>query len=90
MTEQFLCLLRQKGVSFDEIDVGASESVKVGDVDDALKFLKGGGVEGNLNAIDEKKLLKKIDWTIMPLLFLTYYLQYTDKNLRKDSINAYH
>lgn len=54
------------------------------DVDDALKFLKVEVAEGSLDAIDEKKLIRKIDWFIMPMLFSVYYLQYTDKTLRTE------
>ena len=54
------------------------------DVDEALNFLRGEGDEhGNLTEIDEAKLVHKIDMYIMPLLFMVYYLQYTDKTLGK-------
>lgn len=30
-------------------------------------------------AMDDKKLVRKIDWHILPILFLTYFLQMIDK-----------
>ncbi|KAI1621236.1 major facilitator superfamily domain-containing protein [Exophiala viscosa] len=36
---------------------------------------------GEVTSIDDKKLLRKIDWLLMPLMFSVYYLQYTDKTL---------
>ncbi|KAI0381912.1 allantoate permease [Hypomontagnella monticulosa] len=57
-----------------------SKVVKIEDVDDALVFL------GQQNARaptpeDEKKLIKKIDKRIVPLMFVCYTLQYLDKTL---------
>ncbi|OAA70596.1 allantoin permease [Cordyceps fumosorosea ARSEF 2679] len=51
------------------------------DVDEALKFL---GSEGDIPPMsegDEKRLLRKIDWHIMPLITCCYFLQYLDKTL---------
>jgi hypothetical protein len=33
--------------------------------------------------LEEMALLKKIDWTITPLLAAVYFLQFVDKNLSK-------
>lgn len=30
-------------------------------------------------AMDDKKLVRKIDWQILPIMFLTYFLQMIDK-----------
>lgn len=30
-------------------------------------------------AMDDKKLIRKIDWQILPIMFLTYFLQMIDK-----------
>jgi hypothetical protein len=51
-----------------------------GTVDAALEFLQaeGGAI---LSEIDEKKLVRKIDWMIMPLMWACYNLQYLDKVL---------
>ena len=65
--------------SAGSVDVTSS----LADVDDALRFLKAGGQNGDFNSVDERRLLRKIDWYIMPMLFGVYFLQYTDKSLRK-------
>lgn len=59
----------------------SSENEKYQSVDSALEFLRsdGNGVESEL--VDEKKLLRKIDILIMPLLFGAYLFQYMDKSL---------
>lgn len=62
--------------SIDEKFVGAK------DVDEALQFLHAHAATAQLTEIDEKKLMRKVDWMIMPLMFAVYYLQYTDKTLR--------
>jgi len=49
--------------------------------DAALEFLRSGGEAKPMTASDEKALLRKIDWRIMPLMFGCYTLQYLDKTL---------
>ena len=44
--------------------------------DEALKFLHGDIDHGLVTAVDEKKLLRKIDWMIVPLMWSCYFLQY--------------
>ncbi|EXJ59209.1 hypothetical protein A1O7_06641 [Cladophialophora yegresii CBS 114405] len=51
------------------------------DVDAALGFLRNNAASGEVVHIDEKKLMRKVDWMVMPLMFACYYLQYTDKTL---------
>lgn len=29
--------------------------------------------------VDDKKLLRRVDWQILPIMFLTYFLQFVDK-----------
>ena len=29
--------------------------------------------------LDDKKLLRRVDWQILPIMFLTYFLQFVDK-----------
>jgi hypothetical protein len=53
-------------------------------VDEALHFLDDSHVaEGEFSDINDKKLMRKIDWMLMPLMFACYFLQYSDKTLRK-------
>ena len=54
------------------------KNIASGDVDEALKFLRDGGVSSAAE-ISEKALLRKIDW--MLLMFACYFLQYMDKTL---------
>lgn len=54
------------------------------DGDEALRFLKNQHDVGELTAEEEKKLLRKVDWMIMPLMWSCYCLQYLDKTLGVD------
>lgn len=61
------------------------------DIDEALVYLQDhiDAGAGQSLEIDDKKLIRKIDWMLMPLMFACYYLQYTDKTLsrsHKDTI----
>ena len=60
------------------------------DGDEALRFLKNQHDVGELTAEEEKKLLRKIDWMIMPLMWSCYCLQYLDKTLGMDSLPHFH
>lgn len=51
------------------------------DGDAALRFLRAHLAEDEAQAVDEKALVRKIDWMIMPLMFGCYFLQYLDKTL---------
>ena len=51
--------------------------------DEALQFLKNQHDVGELTPEEEKRLLRKIDWMIMPLMWSCYCLQYLDKTLGK-------
>ncbi len=49
--------------------------------DEALGFLEQHADTSDLPEVDDKKLMRCVDWMIMPLMFACYYLQYTDKTL---------
>ncbi|ROV93823.1 hypothetical protein VMCG_08817 [Cytospora schulzeri] len=49
-------------------------------VDAALEFLASEEI-GIMTEVDEKKLVRKIDWRIMPVMWACYNLQYLDKTL---------
>lgn len=49
-------------------------------VDAALEFLHAGDASV-VSDIDEKKLVRKVDWMIIPLMWACYNLQYLDKVL---------
>ena len=56
----------------DSIDVGIEKVLASKDVDEALKFMRDHDVEGAIDDIDDKKLMRKVDWMVMvsSLLFL--------------------
>ncbi|KAK7714463.1 hypothetical protein SLS57_007191 [Botryosphaeria dothidea] len=56
-------------------------NIVVKDGDEALKFLAAEFTAGELSDIDEKALVRKIDWMILPLMWCCYCLQYLDKTL---------
>ncbi|KAK3708023.1 hypothetical protein LTR37_011716 [Vermiconidia calcicola] len=51
------------------------------DGDKALEFLRTEADVGEGENIDEKRLVRKIDRQIVPLMFCCYFLQYLDKSL---------
>ncbi|KAK8108515.1 hypothetical protein PG984_014316 [Apiospora sp. TS-2023a] len=50
------------------------------DADAALEFMNHESA-GTITEVDEKKLVRKIDWRIVPLMWACYNLQYLDKTL---------
>jgi hypothetical protein len=70
-----------------DVEIGSVAVVDdhIKDGDEALRFLKNQHVVGEMTAEDEKKLVRKIDWMIMPLMWSCYCLQYLDKTLGEDS-----
>lgn len=68
-----------------QVDEKAPEKSAYKDADKALEFLRINeeGEEGTVVSIDEKTLVKKIDWMIVPIMFACYFLQYLDKSLCK-------
>ena len=67
------------------VDEKTPEKSAYKDADKALEFLRINeeGEEGTVVSIDEKTLVKKIDWMIVPIMFACYFLQYLDKSLRE-------
>lgn len=58
-----------------------NEKVDIKDGDKALEFLRTEAEVGEGEDIDEKRLVRKIDWMIVPLMFCCYLMQYLDKTL---------
>ncbi|KUI63989.1 hypothetical protein VM1G_10738 [Cytospora mali] len=56
------------------------QSLEHKDVDAALEFLNAEEL-GTMSVVDEKQLVRKIDWRIMPVMWACYNLQYLDKTL---------
>lgn len=67
-----------RGISPDA-DIGEVKDVR--NADAALSFLRRESVVRPMTGKDEKKLVRKIDWYIMPLMWSCYCLQYLDKTL---------
>jgi hypothetical protein len=65
----------------DESIVEDGKTIHSKNVDEALRFLEQNVTSGDLPEIDDKKLMRRVDWMIMPLMFACYYLQYSDKTL---------
>lgn len=67
------------------VDEKAPEEGAYKDADKALEFLRVNedGEVGTVVAVDEKALVRKIDWMIVPIMFACYFLQYLDKSLCK-------
>ncbi|KAH6611808.1 major facilitator superfamily domain-containing protein [Boeremia exigua] len=65
------------------VDEKMPEKSEYKNADKALEFLRfnGDAEEGTVVAVDEKALVKKIDWMIVPIMFACYFLQYLDKSL---------
>jgi len=68
-----------------DIEIGTvHETTKNGD--SALEFLKNAHDVGALTPEGERRLLRKIDWMIMPLMWCCYCLQYLDKTLGMEGL----
>ena len=63
--------------------VGPEKQVATKDADDALEFLRSQDETAVFDDVSEKKLMRKVDGMLMPLMFMCNYLQYTDKTLSK-------
>jgi hypothetical protein len=65
-----------------DVEVGSVGAVdETPDGDEALRFLKNQHAVGEMTAEEERSLVRKIDWMIMPLMWACYCLQYLDKTL---------
>ncbi|KAK0270701.1 hypothetical protein LTR35_013983 [Friedmanniomyces endolithicus] len=65
----------------DDPEPVVGEVKDVSHADAALDFLRSEGEVRPMTAEDEKRLVRKIDWMIMPLMWCCYCLQYLDKTL---------
>lgn len=65
------------------INAGDVKAITPEGVDEALNFLNADHGAASFEDVDEKVLLRKIDWILMPLMFSCYFLQYSDKTLSK-------
>ncbi|KAJ5813008.1 hypothetical protein N7447_010031 [Penicillium robsamsonii] len=71
--------VRSKSSSFDLQDLKKLSAIDTLHNDEALKVLANYSGDDIWTEEEEKKLLSKIDWRLMPILCVTYGLQYYDK-----------
>jgi hypothetical protein len=69
------------GISNEPIETYdvADEKAAIKQADAALQFLR--AEAGDAADVDQKALLRKIDWMVMPLMFGAYLSQFFDKSL---------
>lgn len=79
----------EKFVATSAVDVEskADGHVSFGQADAALEYLRAGEV-ATFSDVDEKKLLRKIDWMVVPLMWAIYFLQYLDKILSQCDVTT--
>lgn len=73
--------VEQPRATMIEDTISSGSDIKDGDA--ALKFLRKEEVGDEVEYVDEKKLIRKIDLMVMPLMFWCYLLEYLDKSLRE-------
>lgn len=74
-----------------DVEIGTvDETSKHTNGDEALNFLKNAHDVGVLTPEGERRLLRKIDWMVMPLMWCCYCLQYLDKTLGTSKLLSKH
>lgn len=72
-------------------DTGPSKELAQVDTvhnDEAMKVLAAYDGEAEWSEAEEKKLRRKIDWRLMPVLCATYGLQYYDKAMLSQAVSS--
>lgn len=64
------------------VDIDVKNGLPAGKADAALEFLRDEDT-AVATEVNEKALVRKIDWMIMPLMWAAYNLQYLDKVLSR-------
>lgn len=68
------------GFTIIESDSDLSRKLDMNDPDQAYNFLKSANASKNAaEQVDLKKLRRKVDWYIVPVMFLCYTMQFIDK-----------
>lgn len=70
----------------NSVDESIPEKSQFKDADRALEFLRHNETGEEVSIVDEKALVKRIDWMIVPIMFGCYFLQYLDKSLRRSRL----
>lgn len=66
--------------------VTLSETAIAGHNDEAVKVLEAYRGDETWTEAEEKKLRKKLDWRLLPVLGSTYALQYYDKGMLSQAV----
>jgi len=67
-------------------DLKQSETLDTLHNDEAVKVLAGYGGDETWSAAEEKKVIKHIDRRLLPILIITYGLQYYDKAMLSQAV----
>lgn len=70
----------------DHIEKTAPENIDTTHTDEAMKVLAGYTGDESWEPSDEKRLVRKVDWRLLPLLCMTYGLQYYDKAMLSQAV----
>jgi len=62
-------------MAVDENSFDSNEKIETG----SYRNLSSQGSQSQFNDINEKQVIRKADWHILPLLFTAYFLQFMDK-----------
>ena len=73
-----------------ETTVSPSESLELDAAWTYLNEHRGTSADADLEAVNLSSLRRKIDWHIVPLMFLCYTLQFLDKVILNVSLLPYH
>ncbi|KAK4684968.1 hypothetical protein P7C73_g5190, partial [Tremellales sp. Uapishka_1] len=81
MTEDLQYKDAEKSLSQADVQIvsaqGEGHHVELNDIDEAAAFVS--GFHGSISAEDEKRVKRKIDMHLLPLMMTLYFVQFTDK-----------
>lgn len=74
--------------SVDDGSIQGTQTVDTVHRDEALRVLQAYQGDESWSDEEEKKLRRKIDWKLMPVLCVTYGLQYYDKAMLSQAVSC--
>lgn len=77
---------QQRELADDSSQVNKLKTLDTVHQDEALRVLAGYSGDESWDDSEEKKLRRKIDWRLMPVLCITYMLQYYDKAMLSQAV----
>lgn len=78
--------MEEKGTEARDESFQPLKAVDTVHKDEALKVFANYHGDESWNGDEEKKLRRKIDWKVMPVLCFTYMLQYYDKAMLSQAV----